>query len=101
YYIPYAALPLHARQRRILRRDELHCRLLEHAVRVAARIAIDRAGRRILRLALDAGEPERGAVRDAVVARRVLEPYGVVGRDRVEIGGGDVAPLGELALVPP
>ena len=75
-------------------------RLLENAGRIAARVAIDRARRRILRLALDAGDSERRAVGDAVMARRVLEPHRVVGRDRVEIGRGDVPPLGELAFIP-
>ena len=46
------------------------------------------------------GQFERRRVGDAVMAGGVSQPHRIVGRDRIEIGGGDVAPFGELALVP-
>src|SRR4026207_1869441 len=43
---------------------------------------------------------EGGRVGRSVVAGGVDEPDGIVGGDSIEIGGGDVAVLGELAFVP-
>ena len=46
------------------------------------------------------GHLEGERVGDSVMAGSVDEPDGIVGGDSVEIGGGDVAVFGELALVP-
>jgi hypothetical protein len=54
---------------------------LEHARRTALRVAIDGAGRRVLGLRSHLGHLQRVAVGDAVVSRRLLQPYGVVRRD--------------------
>ncbi len=86
------------------RRDEVEhrilCRLLQHAGRHAARVAIDGAGDRIRGLRRDVGESQGDRVRHAVMAGGVHQPYGIFGRYRVEIGRLEIAPLGELALIP-
>ena len=79
----------------------VHGRLfLEDAGGVAVGVAVNRTGARIGCGSSDVRKPERERVGNSVMAGGVGEPDGVVRGNRVEIGGCDVAMLGELALVP-
>src|SRR5262249_4632800 len=72
----------------------------EDTGRSAVGRTIDGAGLGILRLAGDVRKAQRRGVRYAVMAGGVGEPNRVVRGDFVEVGGGDVTPLGEFAFVP-
>jgi len=72
----------------------------EDAGGVTAGVAVDGAGGGVRCAGGDVGQLEGERVGDSVVAGGVDEPDGIVGGDSIEIGGGDVATLGELAFVP-
>jgi hypothetical protein len=80
--------------------DEAGGGFLEDAGGAALRVAVDGARGRVLGFGGDLGEAEGVTVGDTVVAGGVREIDGVIGGDGVEIGGEDVAALGEFALVP-
>ena len=80
--------------------DEAHRVLAQHATGRAVGQPVDRAARRVRGVAIDARELQGRRIGRAVVAHCLLEPHGIVRRQRVEVGRQDHAALGQLALVP-
>ena len=93
-------LLLIARQRGYQAAHQAHRRFLHDAGRRAVGAAIDGAGRRVFGVLAHLGHLHGVGVGHAVVSRGVRQPHRVVRGHRVEVGGGEVALLGVLALVP-
>ena len=89
---------------RCRRRNEIDHRVLrrflQHPGGSVRRVAVDGAGGRILGGRGNLRKLERRRIGGAVVPGGVSQPHRIVCGDRIEIGGGDIAPFGELALVP-
>ena len=79
--------------------DQRQRRLADDAGRLAVLVAVDPAAVRVGRVAVDAGQRQRPAVGGADVVAHPQEQDRVVGRDRVEVGAGRVAAVGEPRVV--
>ena len=80
--------------------DQVHSGFFQDTSRLTLFVANNDAGFRVLRFRGDFRETEGVGIGNTVVSGGVLEPDGIVGRDGVEIRGGDVAAFLEFGFVP-
>jgi hypothetical protein len=98
--LQYSVALLLRRRRRYEIEDCIHCGFLQYPRGQAAGIAIDRSGGWILGGSGYICQMQRRRIAHTVVSGRMHQPHWIVRRNAVKICSGDVAPFGELALVP-